>query len=143
MFWQNGFHCFNTKIASHQLEKEEFTDILICFNCYKLEDHTSANCPTKEITVCSECTRNHIFKECSSEFKKCLNCGGPHLTMAMACPKKERNYPPETKLSQTKRTRPKRTNLRKSRRKKKKQQKKSISKPKELEKHKQHSNQLD
>ena len=86
---QNGFLCFNTKIASHQLEKEEFTDILICFNCYKLEDHTSANCPTKEIIVCSECTGKHNFKECRSDYKKCLNCGSPHRTMAMACPKKK------------------------------------------------------
>ena len=31
---QNGFLCGNTKISSHQIEKEEFTDILICFNCY-------------------------------------------------------------------------------------------------------------
>ena len=86
---QNGFLCFNTKIASHQLEKEEFTDILICFNCYQLEEHTSANCPNKETIVCSVCTGNHNFKECRSEFKKCLNCGGPHRTMAMACPKKK------------------------------------------------------
>ena len=87
---QNGFLCFNTKIASHQIEKEELvTDILICFNCYKLEDHTSANCPTKETIVCSECTGNHNFKECRSEYKKCLNCGGPHRTMAMACPKEK------------------------------------------------------
>ena len=44
---QNGLLCSHTKIASHQIEKEEFTDIIICFNCYKLEDHTSANCPKK------------------------------------------------------------------------------------------------
>ena len=86
---QNGFLCFNTKIASHQLEKEEFTDILICFNCYQLEEHTSTNCPNKETIVCSECTGNHNFKDCRAEFKKCLNCGGPHRTMAMACPKKK------------------------------------------------------
>ena len=86
---QNGFLCGNTKISSHQIEKEEFTDILICFNCYKLEDHTSSNCPTKDTIVCSECTGNHYFKDCTSPTKKCLNCEGPHRTMAMACPKKK------------------------------------------------------
>ena len=44
---QNEILCGHTKIASHQIEKEEFTDILICFNCYKLEDHSLANCPKK------------------------------------------------------------------------------------------------
>ena len=86
---QNGLLCGHTKIASHQIEKEEFTDILICFNCYKLEDHTSANCPKKGTIVCSECAGHHHFKECNSNIKKCLNCGGPHRTMAMSCPKKK------------------------------------------------------
>ena len=63
---------------------------MICFNCYKLEDHTSANCPTKDIIVCSECTDNHNFKDCTSTTKKCLNCEGPHRTMAMSYPKKKK-----------------------------------------------------
>ena len=86
---QNGFLCGNTKISSNQIEKEGFTYILICFNCYKLEDHTSAKCPTKDTIVCSECTGNHYFKDCTSPTKKCLNCEGPHRTMSTACPKKK------------------------------------------------------
>ena len=39
--------------------------------------------------VCSECAGNHSFKECTSRIKKCLNCHGPHRTMAMACPLKK------------------------------------------------------
>ena len=99
---QNGLLCGHTKIASHQIEKEEFTDILICFNCYKLEDHTSANCPKKGTMVCSECAGHHHFKECTSNIKKCLNCGGPHRTMAMSCPKKKEIIKQKKRSSKTK-----------------------------------------
>ena len=86
---RQGILCFNVKIASHQIEKEKYTDILMCFSCYKLEDHTTSNCPTKDTVVCSECTGNHSYRECNSQTKKCLNCGGQHRTMAMSCPKKK------------------------------------------------------
>ena len=86
---QTGILCFNVKISGHQMQKEKFTDILICFACYKLEEHSTENCPDKDTIVCSECTGNHNFKDCRSLTKKCLNCGGDHRTMAMACPKKK------------------------------------------------------
>ena len=86
---RHGILCFNTKIADHQIETEKHTDIRICFHCYKLEDHSSEQCPNKNVIVCSECAGNHSFKECTSRTKKCLNCHGPHRTMAMACPLKK------------------------------------------------------
>ena len=39
---------------------------------------------------CSECGGDdHKWTECRNENKKCLNCGGPHRTLAMACPVKK------------------------------------------------------
>ena len=80
-----GIIAFNMKIASHQIHKEIFTDVLMCFKCYKLDSHTSDKCPTPNIRICSECSGNHLFSECKETQKKCLNCGGPHRTMAWSC----------------------------------------------------------
>ena len=85
----NGILCFSTRITPNQMEKERHTDVLMCFTCFMIEDHISANCPTPNKVICSECSGSHFFKDCQSETKKCLNCHGPHRTMAMACPKKK------------------------------------------------------
>ena len=85
----NGILCFNTRITPRQMEKEKHTDILMCFICYKIEDHVKANCPTPNKIACSECTGDHFFKDCKATHKKCLNCQGPHRTMAMGCPLKK------------------------------------------------------
>ena len=50
--------------------------------------------PNKRLEVtearCSECSAvGHRWTECKSQVKKCLNCQGPHRTLAMACPKKK------------------------------------------------------
>ena len=52
---------------------------MICFICYKLEDHTSANCPTEDTIyiVCSERTGNHYFKDCTSTTKNTLTARDP------------------------------------------------------------------
>lgn len=86
---ENGILAFNVKIASRQIKKEEHIDLLMCFNCYKLESHTSKECPTPDLVVCSECSGNHNYKDCKSLVKKCINCKGAHRTMAMACPLKK------------------------------------------------------
>lgn len=82
---QNGLLCFHTRITPAQMEQERHTDILMCFTCYQIEQHTTANCPTPNKIVCSECSGNHFFRECTADYKKCLNCNGNHRTMAMAC----------------------------------------------------------
>ena len=87
---QNGLLIFHTRIAPNQIEKEFFVDILMCFNCFALDNHTTEKCPNKNNPViCSECTGNHNFEDCTSITKRCVNCGGPHRTMAMKCPKKK------------------------------------------------------
>ena len=52
---QNGLLCFSTRITPNQMQAEKHTDVLMCFSCYKIEDHISSNCPTPQITICSEC----------------------------------------------------------------------------------------
>lgn len=85
----NGLLCFNTRITPAQMEQERHTDVLMCFSCYQIENHTTSNCPTPQIVKCSECSGDHFYRECNSERKKCLNCNGSHRTMAMACPVKK------------------------------------------------------
>ena len=87
---EKGLLIFNMKVTPHQIEKEHFTDILMCFTCYQLDSHITDNCPQKgKLVICSECSGDHHFQQCNSQTKKCVNCGGPHRTMAMGCPKKK------------------------------------------------------
>ena len=88
---EQGLVCFNVRISPAQIQKEVFTNLLICFKCYEMESHTTADCPNSSRVVCSECgSQGHIWRDCTSENKKCLNCGGGHRTMAMACPERKR-----------------------------------------------------
>ena len=86
---ENGLFLFNTRIAPHQLESEKYTPVLVCFKCYKFEEHTTNKCTSKK-TLCSECgEEGHTYRECSSTTKKCLNCKAPnnnHRTLAASCP---------------------------------------------------------
>lgn len=86
---ERGFLCCSMRISPSQIQREEFIDVLTCFTCYKLDSHATKDCPTPRLIVCSECTGDHSFRDCTAFHKKCLNCGGDHRTMAMACPKKK------------------------------------------------------
>jgi hypothetical protein len=86
---ENGILAFNVKISSRQIKKEEHIDLLMCFKCYQLEKHTTNECPTPDLIICSECSGNHNYRDCKSLLKKCINCKGNHRTMAMACPLKK------------------------------------------------------
>lgn len=81
-----GLLLFNTKISKFQCEREEYTHLLICFKCYQYETHPTKDC-TSTTTYCSECgLTGHDFRQCASDNKKCLNCGGDHRTLAVKCP---------------------------------------------------------
>ena len=83
-----GLLCFYIRISPNQIQREDYTNLLMCFNCY-YENHITSNCPHKKnINWCSECgAKDHNFNECSpNNRKQCLNCNGQHRTMAMACP---------------------------------------------------------
>lgn len=86
---ERGLLLFHMRISPSQIKQEEYEDVLMCFNCYKLEAHTTRDCPNPDTVVCSECSGHHSFRNCTSDFKKCINCGGAHRTMAMSCPEKK------------------------------------------------------
>jgi hypothetical protein len=86
---QNGILCCHVRISPDQIKQEEYVDVLMCFKCYKLNEHTTKDCPTPNLIICSECTGNHDFRECKATVKKCINSQGDHRTMAMSCPKKK------------------------------------------------------
>ena len=79
---ESGLMCFYTRISPHQIKREEYISLQLCFKCYKYESHNTQECPEGEI--------KHTFKECNSEIKKCVNCSGLHRTMVMACPYKKK-----------------------------------------------------
>ena len=83
---EQGLLCFYTKIATNQIEREKYISLQMCFKCYAYEAHQTNECPKGDIKWCSECgAQDHTFRECRNQIKKCLNCNGPHRTMAMAC----------------------------------------------------------
>ena len=72
-------------ISPAQVDHEEFVYITQCYNCYKY-DHPSYKCTRGRLEQCSECgMQGHTFRQCTSTVKKCLNCAGPHRTLANAC----------------------------------------------------------
>lgn len=87
---EKGLLLFNMSITKDQIERETFINVQMCFSCYEMETHIQKDCPNKEQVICSECAGNdHTWRSCKSEEKKCINCGGPHRTLAMGCPKKK------------------------------------------------------
>lgn len=86
---ERGLLVFHMRITPSQIKQEENEDVLMCFKCYQLESHTTRECPSPNIVICSECSGPHNFKNCNETFKKCINCDGPHRTMAMSCPVKK------------------------------------------------------
>lgn len=86
---ENGILLFHCKISPSQIKKEEYIDVLMCFKCYKLEEHATKDCPRPLLVICSECAGDHDYRDCKSLTKKCINCKGPHRTMAMSCPAKK------------------------------------------------------
>ncbi|KAF2352204.1 hypothetical protein FHG87_017041 [Trinorchestia longiramus] len=98
---QHGILCERIKIAPSQIQ-QKFIEILICFNCYKMEQHATKDYPTPNLTICSECTGNHAHKNCTSPIKKRLKCQEDHRTMAMSCPTRETIIKNKTKLLEEK-----------------------------------------
>ena len=82
----HGFNMFHTRITPHQCEQEKYVHLLICFRCYKYEDHPTHLCKSTS-TICSECAQtDHTYHDCKTERKECINCGQNHRTLAASCP---------------------------------------------------------
>ena len=88
---QNGIKLFNLHINPRDLHQEVHHDIRMCFRCYELDSHLSFECPKEQdFKICSNCScLGHTFKSCSSQVKKCINCGLNHSTISYSCQKRK------------------------------------------------------
>ena len=87
---ETGLLVFSTFIPPENIEKDNYTPVRTCFTCYSYEDHSTPQCPNKNLKICSECAEEgHRWNECRNTFKKCINCSGNHRTLAMSCPVKK------------------------------------------------------
>ena len=88
-----GLSLFFLHIPNYQVKKDVFYNLLTCYTCYQVEDHTSAMCPKKLVNpnfkICSNCSEEtHDYKICNIRPAnyKCINCSGTHSSMSMTCP---------------------------------------------------------
>ena len=83
-----GVFLFNFFVPPSNIHMDEFINIIMCYKCYAYDSHYAYSCPKpEEFKVCSLCAgSNHTYKQCSAQTKTCINCGGPHNTMALSCP---------------------------------------------------------
>jgi hypothetical protein len=82
----NGFYMYNTEITPSQCEQEQYTHLLICYNCYQIEHHLAHQC-TSTTSFCSECAaKDHTYTQCTDTYERCLDCHNDHLTLAANCP---------------------------------------------------------
>ncbi len=88
---ESGLLAFNLSIPPSDIKQETFIPIKSCMKCYKLEDHSTKECPEdKDFKICSECSLiGHVWHQCKAKTKKCVNCGDEHSTLAMRCPKRK------------------------------------------------------
>lgn len=101
---ESGILGFHMSIPEHSIKLEEFIPINTCMRCYKLEDHYTSECQKdKSYKICSECASpEHTWRECKSEVKKCINCGGNHRTLAFKCPEKKKAIEAKTEEKRNK-----------------------------------------
>ena len=88
---ETGIKAFGISIPANMIKQETYIPVKCCMRCYVLEQHYTSECPrSKEFKICSECSDDgHVWHECQSDTKKCLNCNGKHSSMAMRCPKRK------------------------------------------------------
>ena len=86
---KEGIKMFYISHSANNIFPEIFIELEICYKCFKIEDHSTANCPEpKEYKRCSVCSSvDHIFKECPNpENLTCIHCSGYHSSLALSCP---------------------------------------------------------
>ena len=85
---QSGLYLYQLYVSPKFIVQDDYKNVLICYRCYKVDDHAAASCPeNKNFVICSTCSsRTHNFKQCTSFIKLCINCKGPHHTTSRSCP---------------------------------------------------------
>ena len=84
---ESGLKMFFMKVPQHEIKQDKYLNIMTCYRCYAMEDHSTAQCSKdKSYKICSECSAtDHSWRDCTSDVKKCISCSGSHSTMAMRC----------------------------------------------------------
>ena len=79
---------WNLSVLAANIVQKEFVSLITCYRCYAIQGHQASSCTKpKEFTACSVCAMSgHTYKECTSNYRKYLNCSGSHSSLAMSCP---------------------------------------------------------
>lgn len=88
---ETGLEAFSISIPSYEIKLETYIPIKCCMRCYALEQYFTNECPrSRDYKICSDCsTEGHVWHQGKENYKKCLNCGDRHSTVAMKCNKRK------------------------------------------------------
>ena len=83
-----GLFMFQLVVPATDISIEEYINMMVCYKCYEWDNHLASKCPKDDsYMICSLCSSTqHIFKNCESDIRLCVNCGGNHSTLSYACP---------------------------------------------------------
>ena len=86
-----GLLMFHLSITPSFIVRDEYVNVLICYKCYKWNDHLTESCSKPStFKICSLCSsEDHTFKDCKVDTKKCINCSGCHSTISVSCPSRK------------------------------------------------------
>lgn len=80
-----GLFVLDQNVPPRMIVQEAFVRLTPCTACFNYH-HIRKECPHKDRPRCNKCAGyNHVRKNCRSNFVKCLNCEGPHETLAKEC----------------------------------------------------------
>lgn len=83
-----GLSLFYLHLPGTLMRQETPSKIRTCYKCYSVDGHFASKC-TKGVTnkACANCASvTHTWRDCTSEKKTCVSCGGAHHTMSRFCP---------------------------------------------------------
>ena len=80
---QRGIKVKRMSIPPIFIHKEEPIVVIQCFKCFNF-GHNFQACKSPH-AFCSQCAGKHNYRECTSEFRKCILCGDAHLAVAREC----------------------------------------------------------
>ena len=95
---EKGVLVYNLFVPPTSVSRDTFIHLDICFRCYSYK-HRTNECPTPNVVICSECADNtHTYRNCTNNWKKCINCQGDHRTLAARCPKRKELIQEKSKI---------------------------------------------
>ena len=81
---EKGIVILHQHIPHWNIEKELFIRLTPCRNCYQY-NHREKDCKEAKAIRCTFCAGEHKQHECKATQACCINCGGPHRTLAATC----------------------------------------------------------